>query len=66
MSRWRMKGGRVAAAGLATRGLGSVLVVLALACSGGARDDCPGRVDLGRVGCGHIGPTWDLRVLEGS
>lgn len=38
MSRWRMKGGRVAAAGLATRGLGSVLVVLALACSGGARD----------------------------
>ena len=22
--------------------------------------DCPGRVDIGREGCGHIGPKWDL------
>lgn len=29
----------------------------------GDEDDCPGRVDLGREGCGHIGPTWDLDVL---
>lgn len=29
----------------------------------GDEDDCPGRVDLGREGCGHIGPTWDLSVV---
>lgn len=29
----------------------------------GDEDDCPGRVDLGREGCGHIGPSWDLSVL---
>jgi hypothetical protein len=26
----------------------------------GDEDDCPGRVDIGRQGCGHIGPLWDL------
>ncbi|MFK7984781.1 MAG: hypothetical protein AB8I08_02045 [Sandaracinaceae bacterium] len=26
----------------------------------GDEDDCPGRVDIGRDGCGHIGPRWDL------
>lgn len=30
----------------------------------GDEDDCPGRVDIGREGCGHIGPTWDLSVLS--
>lgn len=30
----------------------------------GDEDDCPGRVDIGREGCGHIGPRWDLRGLE--
>ncbi|MEL6984424.1 MAG: hypothetical protein AAFO29_18505 [Actinomycetota bacterium] len=29
----------------------------------GDEDDCPGRVDIGRDGCGHIGPTWDLSVF---
>ncbi len=29
----------------------------------GDEDDCPGRVDIGREGCGHIGPRWDLSVL---
>ncbi len=29
----------------------------------GDEDDCPGRVDIGRDGCGHIGPRWDLSVL---
>ena len=24
---------------------------------------CPGRVDIGREGCGHIGPKWDLSEL---
>ncbi len=26
--------------------------------------DCPGRVDIGREGCGQLGPLWDLSVLE--
>ena len=26
--------------------------------------DCPGRVDIGPDGCGHIGPKWDLSNLE--
>ncbi len=30
----------------------------------GDEDDCPGRVDIGPEGCGHIGPTWDLTVFE--
>lgn len=30
----------------------------------GDEDDCPGRVDIGREGCGHIGPRWDLSGLE--
>ena len=30
----------------------------------GDEDDCPGRVDIGREGCGQIGPRWDLSVLE--
>lgn len=30
----------------------------------GDEDDCPGRVDIGREGCGHIGPRWDLSALE--
>lgn len=30
----------------------------------GDEDDCPGRVDIGREGCGHIGPTWDLSVVR--
>ncbi len=30
----------------------------------GDEDDCPGRVDIGRDGCGHIGPTWDLTVFR--
>jgi hypothetical protein len=29
----------------------------------GDETDCPGRVDIGRQGCGHIGPRWDLGVL---
>ncbi|MDQ3036931.1 MAG: hypothetical protein M3Y87_31345 [Myxococcota bacterium] len=29
----------------------------------GDEDDCPGRVDIGREGCGHLGPTWDLSVF---
>lgn len=28
--------------------------------SAGDEDDCPGRVDIGREGCGHIGPTWNF------
>lgn len=30
----------------------------------GDEDDCPGRVDIGRDGCGHIGPRWDLSGLR--
>ena len=30
----------------------------------GDEDDCPGRVDIGRSGCGHIGPRWDLSVFQ--
>ena len=30
----------------------------------GDEDDCPGRVDIGRGGCGHIGPKWDLTVFQ--
>ncbi len=30
----------------------------------GDEDDCPGRVDIGRDGCGQIGPKWDLSVFE--
>lgn len=30
----------------------------------GDEDDCPGRVDIGREGCGHIGPRWDLSVYQ--
>ncbi|MEM8923403.1 MAG: hypothetical protein AAGD35_07850 [Actinomycetota bacterium] len=30
----------------------------------GDEDSCPGRVDIGREGCGHIGPTWDLSVFD--
>lgn len=30
----------------------------------GDEDDCPGRVDIGREGCGHIGPRWDLSGVE--
>ncbi|MEO0325080.1 MAG: hypothetical protein AAF447_19125, partial [Myxococcota bacterium] len=26
----------------------------------GDEDDCPGRVDIGRDGCGHVGPSWNL------
>ena len=26
----------------------------------GDEDDCPGRVDIGREGCGHLGPRWNL------
>ncbi len=29
----------------------------------GDEDDCPGRVDIGRKGCGHVGPKWDLTVF---
>lgn len=29
----------------------------------GDEDDCPGRVDIGRDGCGQIGPLWDLSDL---
>ncbi len=29
----------------------------------GDEDDCPGRVDIGPDGCGHIGPRWDLSVV---
>ncbi len=31
----------------------------------GDEDDCPGRVDIGREGCGHIGPRWQLHTLAG-
>ena len=30
----------------------------------GDEDDCPGRVDIGREGCGQIGPEWDLSVFR--
>ncbi|MEM1414490.1 MAG: hypothetical protein AAGH15_06305 [Myxococcota bacterium] len=30
----------------------------------GDEDDCPGRVDIGREGCGHVGPRWNLARLE--
>ena len=30
----------------------------------GDEEDCPGRVDIGRDGCGHIGPRWDLSGLR--
>lgn len=30
----------------------------------GDEDDCPGRVDIGRDGCGHIGPRWNLSAFE--
>ncbi|MEM9069712.1 MAG: hypothetical protein AAGE52_14465 [Myxococcota bacterium] len=30
----------------------------------GDEDDCPGRVDIGREGCGHIGPRWRLSDLD--
>jgi len=30
----------------------------------GDEDDCPGRVDIGREGCGHIGPRWHLDTLD--
>ncbi|MBO6935526.1 MAG: hypothetical protein JJ863_11145 [Deltaproteobacteria bacterium] len=30
----------------------------------GDEDDCPGRVDIGRDGCGHIGPRWHLETLD--
>lgn len=30
----------------------------------GDEEDCPGRVDIGRDGCGHIGPRWDLSVVR--
>ncbi|MEM9860931.1 MAG: hypothetical protein AAF938_04895 [Myxococcota bacterium] len=30
----------------------------------GDEDDCPGRVDIGREGCGQLGPHWDLSELE--
>ena len=26
----------------------------------GDEDDCPGRVDMGRDGCGQIGPKWNF------
>ena len=29
----------------------------------GDEDDCPGRVDIGREGCGHVGPPWNLGRL---
>ena len=31
----------------------------------GDEDDCPGRVDIGRDGCGHLGPRWHLHTLDG-
>lgn len=29
----------------------------------GDETDCPGRVDIGRDGCGHVGPRWDLSAF---
>ena len=29
----------------------------------GDEHDCPGRVDIGRQGCGHLGPRWHLHTL---